>query len=152
MPSFSDFVRVLGLDSGPSLTAAALYTGQGKAPCSTTSSGQASGKWMPWKEGKHREHKHCSLHHLHLWCVESGLICAARFFFHTRHQTTKGIWIAKAVGIEPFTVVLDLEGTDGRERGQVKVLLADLQSFLHLNVPEQCSSFSSNCVFHVRNY
>ncbi|PVH34427.1 hypothetical protein PAHAL_8G217100 [Panicum hallii] len=35
-----------------------------------------------------------------------------------RHQTTKGIWIAKAVGIEPFTVVLDLEGTDGRERGQ----------------------------------
>ncbi|RLM58095.1 hypothetical protein C2845_PM18G09800 [Panicum miliaceum] len=35
-----------------------------------------------------------------------------------RHQTTKGIWIAKAVGIEPSTVVLDLEGTDGRERGQ----------------------------------
>lgn len=35
-----------------------------------------------------------------------------------RHQTTKGIWIAKAAGIEPFTVVLDLEGTDGRERGQ----------------------------------
>ncbi|KAK3120242.1 hypothetical protein QOZ80_9AG0684220 [Eleusine coracana subsp. coracana] len=35
-----------------------------------------------------------------------------------RNQTTKGIWIAKAVGIEPFTVVLDLEGTDGRERGQ----------------------------------
>lgn len=38
--------------------------------------------------------------------------------FHARHQTTKGIWIAKAAGIEPFTVVLDLEGTDGRERGQ----------------------------------
>ncbi|PUZ45319.1 hypothetical protein GQ55_8G213100 [Panicum hallii var. hallii] len=38
--------------------------------------------------------------------------------FDDRHQTTKGIWIAKAVGIEPFTVVLDLEGTDGRERGQ----------------------------------
>ena len=44
--------------------------------------------------------------------------------FYTRHQTTKGIWIAKAVGIEPFTVVLDLEGTDGTERGQVKVVLA----------------------------
>lgn len=43
--------------------------------------------------------------------------------FHARHQTTKGIWIAKAAGIEPFTVVLDLEGTDGRERGQVKVIL-----------------------------
>ncbi|KAL6841646.1 hypothetical protein ACP4OV_028585 [Aristida adscensionis] len=35
-----------------------------------------------------------------------------------RNQTTKGIWIAKAVGIEPFTVVMDLEGTDGRERGE----------------------------------
>uniref|UniRef100_A0A0E0FMF3 GB1/RHD3-type G domain-containing protein n=1 Tax=Oryza nivara TaxID=4536 RepID=A0A0E0FMF3_ORYNI len=35
-----------------------------------------------------------------------------------RSQTTKGIWIAKAVGIEPFTVVMDLEGTDGRERGE----------------------------------
>jgi hypothetical protein len=37
-----------------------------------------------------------------------------------RSQTTKGIWIAKAVGIEPFTVVMDLEGTDGRERGEVE--------------------------------
>ncbi|GER36830.1 protein ROOT HAIR DEFECTIVE 3 homolog [Striga asiatica] len=38
--------------------------------------------------------------------------------FMGRSQTTKGIWIAKAVGIEPFTVVMDLEGTDGRERGE----------------------------------
>ncbi|KAH7666188.1 RHD3/Sey1 protein [Dioscorea alata] len=35
-----------------------------------------------------------------------------------RNQTTKGIWIAKCVGIEPFTIVMDLEGTDGRERGE----------------------------------
>ncbi|KAL2494043.1 Protein ROOT HAIR DEFECTIVE 3-like protein 2 [Forsythia ovata] len=35
-----------------------------------------------------------------------------------RSQTTKGIWIAKAVGIEPFTIVIDLEGTDSRERGE----------------------------------
>ncbi|CAB4276681.1 unnamed protein product [Prunus armeniaca] len=35
-----------------------------------------------------------------------------------RNQTTKGIWIAKCVGIEPCTIVMDLEGTDGRERGQ----------------------------------
>ena len=41
------------------------------------------------------------------------------FNFCYRSQTTKGIWIAKAVGIEPFTVVMDLEGTDGRERGEV---------------------------------
>ncbi|KAI8524674.1 hypothetical protein RHMOL_Rhmol13G0166300 [Rhododendron molle] len=38
--------------------------------------------------------------------------------FRGRSQTTKGIWIAKAVGIEPCTIVMDLEGTDGRERGE----------------------------------
>ncbi|KAE9461486.1 hypothetical protein C3L33_06600, partial [Rhododendron williamsianum] len=38
--------------------------------------------------------------------------------FKGRNQTTKGIWIAKAVGIEPCTIVMDLEGTDGRERGE----------------------------------
>lgn len=27
--------------------------------------------------------------------------------------------MAKAVGIEPCTIVMDLEGTDGRERGEV---------------------------------
>nr|XP_043633949.1 protein ROOT HAIR DEFECTIVE 3-like [Erigeron canadensis] len=35
-----------------------------------------------------------------------------------RSQTTKGIWIARCVGIEPCTIVMDLEGTDGRERGE----------------------------------
>lgn len=39
------------------------------------------------------------------------------FFF--RSQTTKGIWLAKCAGIEPCTLVMDLEGTDGRERGEV---------------------------------
>ncbi|RYR63106.1 hypothetical protein Ahy_A04g020901 isoform B [Arachis hypogaea] len=29
-----------------------------------------------------------------------------------------GIWIAKCVGIEPCTIAMDLEGTDGRERGE----------------------------------
>ncbi|GER55643.1 protein ROOT HAIR DEFECTIVE 3 homolog [Striga asiatica] len=38
--------------------------------------------------------------------------------FRGRSQTTKGIWIAKAVGIEPFTVVMDSKGTDGCERGE----------------------------------
>ncbi|XP_057433190.1 protein ROOT HAIR DEFECTIVE 3 homolog 2 [Lotus japonicus] len=38
--------------------------------------------------------------------------------FRGRSQTTKGIWIAKCVGIEPCTVAMDLEGTDGRERGE----------------------------------
>ncbi|THF94808.1 hypothetical protein TEA_002608 [Camellia sinensis var. sinensis] len=38
--------------------------------------------------------------------------------FKGRSQTTKGIWIAKAVGVEPCTIVMDLEGIDGRERGE----------------------------------
>ena len=43
-------------------------------------------------------------------------------FFFLRSQTTKGIWMAKCVGIEPFTLVMDLEGTDGRERGEVRLV------------------------------
>jgi hypothetical protein len=39
--------------------------------------------------------------------------------FKGRSQTTKGIWMAKAHNIEPCTLVMDLEGTDGRERGEV---------------------------------
>ena len=31
--------------------------------------------------------------------------------------------MAKCVGIEPFTLVMDLEGTDGRERGEVRLVL-----------------------------
>ncbi|PIN04364.1 GTP-binding protein [Handroanthus impetiginosus] len=38
--------------------------------------------------------------------------------FKGRSQTTKGIWIAHCAGIEPTTIVMDLEGTDGRERGE----------------------------------
>uniref|UniRef100_M4EF29 GB1/RHD3-type G domain-containing protein n=1 Tax=Brassica campestris TaxID=3711 RepID=M4EF29_BRACM len=41
--------------------------------------------------------------------------------FSGRHVllfTTKGIWIARCAGIEPCTVVMDLKGTDGRERGE----------------------------------
>jgi len=46
-----------------------------------------------------------------------------------RSQTTKGIWIAKCVGIEPCTLVMDLEGTDGRERGEVIVILIQFLIF-----------------------
>lgn len=38
--------------------------------------------------------------------------------FKGRSQTTKGIWMAHCVGIEPCTIVMDLEGSDGRERGE----------------------------------
>jgi len=44
------------------------------------------------------------------------LVTFLEFF---RSQTTKGIWLAKAQNIEPCTLVMDLEGTDGRERGEV---------------------------------
>ncbi|KAI3927470.1 hypothetical protein MKW92_021193 [Papaver armeniacum] len=38
--------------------------------------------------------------------------------FKGRTQTTKGIWIAKCVGIQPCMIALDMEGTDGRESGE----------------------------------
>ncbi|KAJ7548962.1 hypothetical protein O6H91_07G034800 [Diphasiastrum complanatum] len=38
--------------------------------------------------------------------------------FKGRSQTTQGVWLAKAVGLKPCTLILDLEGTDGRERGE----------------------------------
>eukprot|EP00249_Psilotum_nudum_P021401 c28095_g1_i1 orf=376-2871(-) len=38
--------------------------------------------------------------------------------FKGRNQTTQGIWLANAAGIDPCTLVMDLEGTDGRERGE----------------------------------
>ncbi|WJX23181.1 hypothetical protein P8452_12411 [Trifolium repens] len=58
----------------------------------------------------------------------SGKSTLMNHLFHTdfremnalraRSQTTKGIWIAKCNGIESCTIAMDLEGTDGRERGQ----------------------------------
>ncbi|XVF83676.1 hypothetical protein PTKIN_Ptkin16aG0509600 [Pterospermum kingtungense] len=50
------------------------------------------------------------------------------YLFHTnfremeasegRNQTTQGIWMAKCAGVEPFIVAIDLEGSDGSERGE----------------------------------
>ncbi|KAI3671636.1 hypothetical protein L1987_87376 [Smallanthus sonchifolius] len=58
----------------------------------------------------------------------SGKSTLLNHLFHTnfkemdayrgRSQTTKGIWMARCAGIEPCTNVMDLEGTDGRERGE----------------------------------
>lgn len=41
-------------------------------------------------------------------CMSSG----------ARQQTTKGLWLAKAKGAVPPLLVMDVEGTDGRERGE----------------------------------
>lgn len=36
-----------------------------------------------------------------------------------RHQTTRGIWLARSAKLpRPATLVMDLEGSDGRERGE----------------------------------
>lgn len=58
----------------------------------------------------------------------SGKSTLLNHLFHTefremnaeegRSQTTQGIWMARCDGISPFTIAMDLEGSDGRERGQ----------------------------------
>lgn len=39
--------------------------------------------------------------------------------FKGRSQTMQGVWLAWAEGADPCTLVMDLEGTDGRERGRM---------------------------------
>ena len=58
----------------------------------------------------------------------SGKSTLLNHLFHTkfremdaltgRNQTTKGVWMQRADGLEPCTLIMDLEGTDGRERGE----------------------------------
>ncbi|XP_022764271.1 protein ROOT HAIR DEFECTIVE 3 homolog 2-like [Durio zibethinus] len=58
----------------------------------------------------------------------SGKSTLLNHLFHTnfeemdaskgRPQTTQGIWIEKCAGFEPCVVAMDLEGTDGSERGE----------------------------------
>ncbi|KAG5234365.1 protein ROOT HAIR DEFECTIVE [Salix suchowensis] len=38
--------------------------------------------------------------------------------YNGRSQTTTGIWIAKCSDIDPFTIVMDFEGTDSNQRGE----------------------------------
>lgn len=57
---------------------------------------------------------------MHLfYCVQFGTTFEEMDAMSGRRQTTKGIWLAKGLKIqEPATLVLDLEGSDGRERGE----------------------------------
>ena len=60
-------------------------------------------------------------HHLHLSpCVlQFGTNFEEMDAFKGRGQTTKGIWLARSTRIsDPPTLVMDLEGSDGRERGE----------------------------------
>ncbi|KAJ6419019.1 hypothetical protein OIU84_029177, partial [Salix udensis] len=49
--------------------------------------------------------------------------------YNGRSQTTKGIWIAKCSDIDPFTIVMDFEGTDSNQRGEVT-----LKAFYYFSV------------------
>ncbi|KAJ6375211.1 hypothetical protein OIU77_000228 [Salix suchowensis] len=49
--------------------------------------------------------------------------------YNGRSQTTKGIWIAKCSDIDPFTIVMDFEGTDSNQRGEVT-----LRAFYYFSV------------------
>ncbi|PWA80944.1 protein ROOT HAIR DEFECTIVE 3 [Artemisia annua] len=73
---------------------------------------QSSGKWMLTGEGMF------SIALFLLLSSRNGGDVAYISFIVIRSQTTKGIWIARCPGIEPCTIVMDLEGTDGRERGE----------------------------------
>ena len=55
-------------------------------------------------------------------------------FLQYRTQTTKGIWMEREGGIEPCTLVMDLEGTDGRERGEVMLFLHSKNKFYALTL------------------
>lgn len=68
---------------------------------------------MLLREGMILQYRHITLALLN---KQGGNRCYLLLF---RSQTTKGIWMARCAGIEPCTLVMDLEGTDGRERGEV---------------------------------
>ena len=55
----------------------------------------------------------------YLWFISDLWLKSEKLMSFSRSQTTKGIWLARCAGIEPCTLVMDLEGTDGRERGEV---------------------------------
>ncbi|KAL5555728.1 hypothetical protein UlMin_037964 [Ulmus minor] len=45
-----------------------------------------------------------------------------------RSQTTKGIWIAKYVGIETCTISMDMEAIDGRKSGKIIFFIFDFNN------------------------
>ena len=53
------------------------------------------------------------------FCVQFGTSFAEMDAMRGRQQTTRGVWVARAPKLTaPCTLVLDLEGSDGRERGE----------------------------------
>ncbi|GJW76109.1 zinc finger, CCHC-type containing protein [Tanacetum coccineum] len=60
-----------------------------------------------------------------------------------RYETTKGIQIARFLGIVPCTIVMDLEGTDGRERGG-KFDVKELEAYFSAIAPMEAANASSS--------
>lgn len=51
-----------------------------------------------------------------------------------RYQCTKGIWLGRAANSS--TLVMDVEGTDGRERGEVEVAFEKKTSLFSMALAE----------------
>ena len=64
-----------------------------------------------------------------------------------RTQTTQGIWIATGIGIEPFTIAIDVEGSDSRERGQVLILL-----IICVKINASLSNFHFKVTYIINHY
>ncbi|KAI4354114.1 hypothetical protein L6164_003013 [Bauhinia variegata] len=76
----------------------------------------------------------------------SGKSTLLNLLFHTkfkmmddsdgRYQITQGIWIGRCPDIKPLTLVLDMEGTDGSERGEDDVAFEKQSALLALAVAD----------------
>ncbi|KAI4354138.1 hypothetical protein L6164_003031 [Bauhinia variegata] len=53
-----------------------------------------------------------------------------------RSQTTKGIWLARSPDIKPLTLVMDMEGTDGSERGEEETAFEKQSALFALSVAD----------------
>ncbi|KAG5223405.1 protein ROOT HAIR DEFECTIVE [Salix suchowensis] len=56
--------------------------------------------------------------------------------YNGRSQTTKGIWIAKCSDIDPFTIVMDFEGTDSNQRGEEDAAFERQSTLLALEIAD----------------
>lgn len=62
---------------------------------------------------------HHVLLHLNAGCLQFGTSFQEMDAMTGRQQTTKGVWMSKSPKIDEMcTLIMDLEGSDGRERGE----------------------------------
>lgn len=80
---------------------------------------------MDADKGRHVELLHSLLQNF-ATILNEDWMGSMQFSNFCRSAITKGVWLAKASGVEPLTIVMDLEGTDGRERGEVFLITRQL--------------------------